>query len=55
MIDNGITTEAETESVTVSVSRNVPTAAVSDIFKSAVPAVDVSSVIPAITGESEYL
>jgi hypothetical protein len=55
VIVSGIVTEAETESVTVKVSSHVPTVAVSPIFKRTEPAVDVSIVIPGMTGLRDAL
>jgi hypothetical protein len=48
---SGITTEAATESVTVRVSSQVPTVAVSPMRRMTEPAVEVSIVIPGITGD----
>ena len=53
VIERGKTTEAETESVTVKVSSQVPTVAVSPILKTTSPAVDVSIVIPGISGDRD--
>ena len=55
MIDMGSATVAETESITVRVSRYVPTVAVSEILITGLMAVVVSKVIPAIVGVNVYL
>ena len=50
IISSGMLTLADTESVTVNVSAQLPTVAVSAIFRTATPAVLVSKVIPGMTG-----
>jgi hypothetical protein len=55
VIDSGTFTDAETESVTVKVSNQVPTVAVSAIRKTTEFAVTVSIDIPGIKGDKEAL